>query len=649
MQYAHKLQKQQQQEYIHYQEYLQEQQKLERHHDHEEPKQLREQGQQLHELKKQIQELQQELQKHKIEKPSNPLSTINNLRLYQVFDSLVALKKAIINVNYLISLTNVYKDDIIREGQYASVLQPIIDKQYANSIDDFWITSVNPEWYSYFFNKYSFWNNKTLDEFKCYNNNNNLSDYNTAIDENIRYGRKYIANLKNQYTTNETYYYFSVVPWNNSLSLKINYFAKDLLNKSNDLSIGGRIDLSAYIPNTNDVANFSPEYLKFINDLAHNISVLNGNDWQTDAIWPYADPANFVALTCLDSTSYPEWNGKLISECFIPGSDFDYPSMMYGIMVDLFFNYPQLVPGQIALVTYNILDKYYLSFVKIDNFIDSNGSVQLCFKQKQIEINAYFSNLVSAINSDTLIKGSFNVHTYKGENIIKTDNIAKVTTFNNKIGINQDVCDVKGLLDIDNLSNNVVLNMMHDFVNPLLFSYEVTMELKDQVSYGQEILTNIPVSYSEDVLVFKAPIQNKITETDISFLYTPSTAFSSKKMDQTSFAKIIQIVNELNKMQPEIELNDETRSFIFSFVELLNDTNNYYLTSLRGIIKRDPLNLNREIYFVGSFLDVNDKMINNSYKKNMVLLTDKFSSNNRLLNFANLIILDPQVQDNLLQ
>ena len=68
-----------------------------------------------------------------------------------------------------------------------------------------------------------------------------------------------------------------------------------------------------------------------------------------------------------------------------------------------------------------------------------------------------------------------------------------------------------------------------------------------------------------------------------------------------------------------MDLNYETKSFLFSFVELLNDTNNYYLTSLRGIVKRqdpnDVTNLNKEIYFVGSFLDVNDKMINNSYKK----------------------------------
>ena len=665
MQYAHKLQKQQQQEYMNYQEYLQEQKKLDCHHDYQEPKQLQEQ---LETQKKQLeilqqkletqenlqQKLQQQLQElqQKPEPQSNPLLSINNLKLDQVVDSLNAFKKAIYNVNYLISLTNEYKDDIVREKQYASVIQPIIEKQYVNNNDDFWITGVNPEWYSHFFNKYSFWNNKSLDEFKYYNNSNNLYEYNTAIDENIRYGRDYIDKLKTQYTTNESYYYFSVVPWNNSLSLKINYFANDILNKSDDLSIGGRIDLSSFIPNTNDLDNFSPEYLKFINDLADEISVLNGDDWQTDGIWPYADPANFPVLTCLESRLYPKWNGKLISECFIPGSDFDVPSMMYGIMVDLWFNYPKLVPGQIALVTYNILDKYYVSLVKIDNFTDSNGSTQLCFKQKQIEINAYFSNLVSTISSDTLIKGSLNVQTYDGENIIKTDNVSKVTTFNNKVGINQDVCDVKGLLDIDNLSNNSVLNMMNDFVRPLLYSYEVTMALKEQLVYGQSIIIDIPSSYSENVFVLKAPIQNKVIDTDISFLHTPSTAFSSKKIDQVSFEKIQKLINELNKMQPEMDLNYETKSFLFSFVELLNDTNNYYLTSLRGIIKRqnpnDVTNLNKEIYFVGSFLDVNDKMINNSYKKNMNALTDKFSSCSRLLNLGNLIILDPLIQENLL-
>ena len=628
---------QQEQEKIH-----QEQEKI--HQEQEKIHQEYEKHEKIH------QELQQQLEKHHTEKPSNPLSSINNITLYQVVDSLNAFKKSIYNVNYVIYLINKYKDDIVKENQYASTIKPIVDKQYIDMDHCFWINGITHDlgFENYFSSNKPHHNNLRLKEIKDEYTMKGLEQYNLTLDLTIKSVYNYATNLKKTYPNTDSHYYFSVLPWQKSLVLRFNYFTKDLLNKTEVFSIGAAIDLIPFIPNTNDLDNFSPEYLKFINHLADEISVLNGDDWQTDAIWPYRDPVNFPVLTCLYSRLYPEWNGKLISECFIPGSEFDVPSMMYGIMVDLWFNYPKLIPGQIALVTYNILDKYYVSLVKIDKFTDSNGLTQLCFKQKQIEINAYFSNLVSTISSDTLIKGSFNVQTYDRENIIKTDNIAKVTTFNNKVGINQDVCDVKGLLDIDNLSNNSVLNILHDFVNPLLYSYEVTMALKDEVVYGQTTPINIPLSYSKNVFVFKAPIQNKINDTDISFLHTPSTAFSSKKIDQVSFAKIQKLINELNKMQPEMDLNDETKSFIFSFVELLNDTNNYYLTSLRGIIKRDPLNLNREIYFVGSFLDVSDKMINNSYKKNMNALTDKFSSCSKLLNLGNLIILDPLIQENLL-
>jgi hypothetical protein len=107
-------------------------------------------------------------------------------------------------------------------------------------------------------------------------------------------------------------------------------------------------------------------------------------------------------------------------------------------------------------------------------------------------------------------------------------------------------------------------------------------------------------------------------------------------------------VNEINKMQPEFDLNSDTQSFLFSFVELLNDTNFYYLCSLRGVIKIDPKNsLKREIYFICSFLNVNDIMINPNYVNYMNKLVNSFSSCCRLLNLSNLVVLDPAVQENL--
>ena len=567
----------------------------------------------------------------------------NNIRIDQVVASLDAFKTAIYNVNYLTSLVNANSENIMRNNEYASVLKPIIEKKYYNKDDDFWVVNVNQEWYSYFFNKYPLWNNLSYDALKTHNSINNLENYNQLIEINLIYIRKAITDLKQRYPNTNTYYYFSVIPWNNSLSLKINYFLPNLLKDNNLLSIGSRILLSDYISNTNDLTTFSPEYLKFINDLANEISILNGNEWQADAIWPYSDPAKFDTLNCLYSSQYPEWTGKLISQCFIPGSTTNVPTTIYAIMVDLFFNYPSLTPGQIALSTYNLEDIYYVALLKIDMH---NG--MLCFKQKSIEINKYFAGTSLSITNDVTINGSLNVKTYDGEDIIKTNNVTKTTAFHTKIGVNQDLSKVKGLIDVDNLSNNAVVNMINDFVDPLLYSYEVTMDIKDTLNYGSTSVS-IPLTYQEDVFVFKAPIQNVIQTTDISFLYVPSATkvFTSKVFENTSFKKIQTIVNELNKMSPEMELNADTKTFLFSFVELLSDTNNNYLCSLRGVVKRNPNNLTKEIFFICSFLNVNDKIINKNLKPYMIALTDKLSSCCRLLNYSNLLVLDPKIQENL--
>ena len=567
----------------------------------------------------------------------------NNIRIDQVVASLDAFKSAIYNVNYLTSLLNANSENIMRNNEYASVLKPIIEKQYYNKVDDFWINRLSPELQIYITNKYPFWNNLSLNEIIDYNSTHNLEDLNNIITTTYPIVLKYANDLKQRYPNTNTYYYFSVIPWDNSLSLKINYFLPNLLNDNNLLSIGSRILLSDYISNTNDLTTFSPEYLKFINDLANEISILNGNEWQADAIWPYSDPAKFNTLNCLYSSQYPEWTGKLISQCFIPGSTINVPTTIYAIMVDLFFNYPSLTPGQIALSTYNLEDIYYVALLKIDMH---NG--MLCFKQKSIEINKYFAGTSLSITNDVTINGSLNVKTYDGEDIIKTNNVTKTTAFHTKIGVNQDLSKVKGLIDVDNLSNNAVLNMMNEFVNPLLYSYEVTMDIKDVLNYGSTSVS-IPLTYQENVFVFKAPIQNVIQPTDISFLYVPSATkvFTNKVFENTSFTKMQAIVNELNKMSPEMDLNIDTKSFLFSFVELLSDTNNYYLCSLRGVVKRNPNNLTKEIYFICSFLNVNDKVINKNLKPYMIVLTDKFSSCCRLLNYSNLLVLDTEIQSNL--
>lgn len=591
-----------------------------------------------------------------LEQFQNSVVSPNNIRLGQVLRSLNAFKKAIYNVDYLANLVNTFSTEINNVGQYPSILQPIVEKGYYDNTDDFWIYTVNLEnaidYFAYFnWQKYSFWTGLSYEEIVAYNNENGLQQYNEYLYLQATGDTNSLNSLISKYNNETIFNVLDIYSWNNGLKIYFSQFQKDVLNPNQWIKISSGVDLQPFIPNTDNVSNFSQEYLNFINDLSNQIAVLNGDDWQVDAIWPYINPAEIDTSTCLYSNVYPSWTGLLINECFIPGSDIDIPSIITNIINDLYYNYPNLVSGSVAISTYNIRDIYYVSLLKIDTY---NGIP--CFKEKRININSYFTNELNIIN-DTIIYGSLSVRTYDDTDIIRTDNVYKITTFNNKIGVNQDFDQVKGLIDVDGLSNNSVINIMNDFIVPSLYSYDVTIDIKDEIHYGDTSVT-VPSSYQNDVFIFKTPLLNAIQITDIQFLYTPSNTntgvFTSKKMDSSSFIKIQTIVNEINKMLPQyttnkvINLDNTTEDYTFSFVELLNDTNYYYLCSLRAVIETNPVNsLENEVYFICSFLDVNSFMINPSYVTYMNNVTDSLSSCSRLLNLSNLIVLNPDVQDNL--
>ena len=587
-----------------------------------------------------------------LEKKQNTITSTDNVRLDQVIASLDAFKSAIYNVNYLSDLINKNKEQIIKAGQYASVLQPIIEKKYYNQKDvDFWACRLNPsedKYIAYLFNKYPFWNNCTLKQIKNINKNNNLEKFNESLDINLINACNILQKLIEKYPKNKSYYYFSVMPWKNSLSLKINFFQKDLLDDSEYSSIGARILLENFIPNTNDLSNFSQEYLTFINEIANTIGVINDTKFEPDFIWPYINPIDFSTSKCIYSKIYPQFSGQLIQNCYIPGSNINFPEIILNQINDLYYNYPTLSIDDIALLTYNIQDKNYLSLVKIDNL---NGI--LCFKEKQIEINDFFTNTLN-INNDVIINGSLNVQTYDNQNIIQTDNVNKVTVFNNKIGINQEISSVKGFLDIDNISNTFFLDLLSQFIEPQNISYTAVNILKN---ISSDILNNfdklthfidnneILKYFSDEIVIFKSPIKNIVQEKEVLFLYTNDNLmpFSSRMFDNNSFSKIVTIINEINKIMDEMNNKNDIYDSIFSFVELLNDTNYSYMNSIRSFIIKD------EIFFVTVSLNVNSITINPNYYIIFSSIIDRLSRLNRFINYSVLVFKEPHIYEMLLK
>ena len=572
---------------------------------------------------------------------NNLVTFQNNITIDQVILSINAFKTSIYNVNYLTNLINKYSNEIIKANDYNSVLKPIIEKEFYNNSDYFWLYQVSNKHNDLDTKLYLNWKNGNSWTNKYVKQLVNDPSYNLLINQNnlcTDILNNYISNNSN--TTN--FYYNDISIWADGLGLYFNYFTKDLLDNNKWIRITSFIYLFPYLPNTNNINDFSPQYLNLINYISSNI-----NNWTStidNNVWQFDDPVNFAVLKCISSEQNPEWNGQLITSCNIPGSDEDISNIIYSIIVDLFYNYPKLFIGQYAISTYQINNINYISIILVD--IDPSNSSKLVIRQKQINLNIIFNNQFD-IHNDLNINGSLNLTTYDNQSIIKTDSVNKITCFNNKIGINEQPYQVSGLLDINNISNNSFLTLLSTFTPMQNYTYNY-VNILFNTSYN--ILNNkvdlSKIINNDLIIVFKSPIQNIILKSDITFLYTSVNGpFSSNKFNDDSFSKISQIVNEINKMIPEIKYVDINGSTIFSFVELLNDTNYYYMNSIRAFINYNT----NEIYFVMSPLNVNSIMINPSFTSLFTRLINALSGLNRMINYSILVIKRPEILQQILK
>lgn len=564
--------------------------------------------------------------------------TVNNIPLDAVVNSINGLKTAIYNNYYLFSLVSKYKNDIITSGRYDTVLQPIIEKSYLENENYFWLVNaplnnqeiVNTKYY-FSWKKNSSWSNLLI---------NNIPDEKAKklMIEGINNNIPILTNLLKNKTINNTYYKIDICKWLDGLNLYVATYIPDLLNENKWIEIGSGIDLISYFPKSiqNNFSLIPQEYFTFIQYVKDTILYLNKTNWKIEDInniWQLTSIAAFPSAKCLLSNLYTSWTGKLISECFIPESNFNYPSIMYNTFIDLNNSYPTLTSGQFVVSTNIIENLYYISLIQITQY---NGIKS--FKEKRILINTFFKDCITS-NGDILINGNLDVRTHNNFPIIQTDNVTKITTFHDKVGINQDPYEVKALLDIDNISVDKFISTMDIFKNNQINSFKVLEIIKSSIPQQQ-----IPLGFN-NIVIFKAPIKNSISEDEIICTNRPQSGLLSKnnsKLSIDSFDKINVLINEVNKMKPEIDnyylIHGE--NLIFTFTEMLIDEYNY-LCNIRGYI------YGNEIYFITCFLNVENIISDNSYKKNFKNIISKISSANRFVNYSVLVFNIPDVNNKL--
>lgn len=247
-----------------------------------------------------------------------------------------------------------------------------------------------------------------------------------------------------------------------------------------------------------------------------------------------------------------------------------------------------------------------------------------------------------------------NTLNYNDGSIMTTDNARRVVSFNGNIGINQHTSEVNGLLDIDNLTQETILDLFTTFS-----SYAV--DSTDIIRVIQQLLTQpIPVTigysiqqlffqgnslfdYKNQCGVFSVPIISNLSKSDVSIIHNDGMGVTSSIINNnSSIIRLETIVNEVNKMMPEIiKVNDY--SFTFSFTELLFSMDNKsFMTSLKGIIDTSRTTM----IFVMTYFDVHSIVENVSIKTPFLNIMDYTSRESRFMNYASLLFKDYEIIDN---
>jgi hypothetical protein len=613
-------------------------------------------------------------------------------------------KLAIERCNFLYSLIKSKRTAIIAAGRYDTVLQPIIEKNYLKNDDYFWVmnavkneSEIDNAKYYFTWKKYIDLNNKTFAEIRA----GKIGPYISLLT-----GCKDMIETTNAFNPTEANpkIYSYIESWDNNVQLCYKIYVPDLLDSTKLIEIGSSINLTEYL--SPDLGNDPYKVpLKFIN----YINTVNGvidtarkgttqftsssiatsdlmTKWSTDKIiFEYNSDGTADNTHCLYSAILPEFTGKSISECVIPGSAVNYPAFIGSMMSDLNNSYRNLSEGQVVMSVFDGTDNR--THIAIVFVITYNGATAWVYQT--IDFGRFITNAMD-VSGDVTIRGTLNVQTFDKQDIVCIDNKSKIMTVFNKVGINQEASQVEGLLDIDNLSMNKLLSVLAEFTAVEKESFYALQAMisdsrfnNDNNDLADKSLpgTVTPVEGSGAPVVLRAPLKNIISAADLVKVGVPSSAQptflantavgAAAKLDLSSFSKMQQIVNELNKMKPEIagykapkdpnalpetiETSENCESdFTYTFVEILYDTNFYYLSSMRAVIKTHSITdtngvttSSDYIYFVVSTLDITNTMIDLSYKSDMEKIVGKISRVNRYLNLSVLVMNKPGIYNKL--
>ena len=578
-------------------------------------------------------------------------------------DNVNTISKEYINcvnkLNFTINLINEKKGDIQGAGDYAYVLRPIFEKKYTDnavSINGYIVVaSAEPVKMIHFFEPDSNWDNKQNNIWNAYREKCETDGYNRFNE------------LRGKSPKKTQFYVLIPYDWETGVKIAFYLYIPDILGKTCEewIKIVSGFNLTPSITKYTKISDLPASYISYLGKIedAFNTFSSDNIDYKLGTIYQFGPDNKFKTLKIVSSQEYPSWDGQFIANSYIPGSNINMPNIIFQINTELNRSYTGMQEGQIVIVEYVVGANYYTGVVKM---LRIDGYDGLCYQIQSININEIFETSVKMIG-DVDIQGNLNVKRYNGDTVISTDNTRGVTTFQGKVGINQQSHEVKGLLDIDNLTQQGVLDLFDDFIPGLTNSYDIIQVIRDISLSSSSYLSvstihdisglfaqgNSLFDYRNQCTVFSVPIKAIIKPENINIVHTDGIEVvmgnqrsvglgKSIITSDYSFRRLQQLVKEVNQMAPEIEAANDP-SYIFSFIELIqNENKNWYVVSMRA---HNSGTIANEMVFVMTYINVNYIMNDKSTAKGLLAVMDYTSRELRFLNYVCLLFKDSVLID----
>lgn len=578
-----------------------------------------------------------------------PKYTDYTLTIDSIIHTLQSIKDSVYYVNYINNLIDKYFNIIKTKMDFKSVLSRDVVRDFFKldnvETDYFWISDVSNqlddvsiqnsiEYYTYkeFDNLFS---QKKIKDIKCDANTKNLII--EAQKQNV-----IILNKLRQQKSQDIYTYIHIKEWIYGMKLNYLIFRRLPWDNTKWITIGSGINLKKHLPNAENKYILSKEYQILINSIAEGLNTTS----LSDEIFEYDNILNFNKLKCISSKKYPYWNDTFLTQCYIKNSNEDIPSKLKNIIISLNNFVPNLSLNNLkTVVTYNIENNYFCGIV---TFLVINEKTY--FSIFEILINSYIKPALS-ISGDLLLNGNLNIKNNENNNVIITDNYKKITTFNDKIGINQQPYEVNALLDIDNLANINLFEILNNIIKPIKINgyhiitnfqmlYAREEYLPSKYSVNLYMNNENLINYRNQCAILQIPIIDEIENSNVEFLYTsPTGEFKNLKLDAASYDRIKYIMNNISKLKAICDINGH----IFTFIILLNDIDDNFLCSLKGF------EINNKMFFVVTYKKVNNFVNDKSYKDVFIKYTDTYTKSCIMMEVGSSIVKRPEIYSELIK